>query len=161
MSSFINGCHSIFWCNCNYVWWCSESNLSHHSDDLCKRFNRRFILWIGIHQHRHKLNRTSSMVISRYQYQNLTKVIFPSPEICGNILSIFGVGLKPPILMRKINWYTWSWIFFLEMVVCGCLCILLGIYDIGITEDKDFGIPHIPNGGSEICHCYCKFEIDE
>ena len=80
-----------------------ESNILHQSDDICQSFSKGFVWWIGIHCHRYKLNRTASMVIARSQYQPLTKAIFSGPETCGNILNIFGVVLKPPKWMYKIN----------------------------------------------------------
>ena len=104
MSNFINGWTKLFWCNFTSVWWCSESNIPHHSDDICQSFTKGFIWWIIIHHHQYKLNITASMLIARLYYQPLTKVISSSPEICGNILNIFGVGLKPPKFLYKINW---------------------------------------------------------
>ena len=49
--------------NCSSVWWCSESNISHHSDDIFKRFTKVFMLFIIFHNHWYKLNRTDLMVI--------------------------------------------------------------------------------------------------
>ena len=34
------------------------------------------------------------MFIARSQYQPLTKAIFSSPEVCGNILNVFWGGVK-------------------------------------------------------------------
>ena len=79
---------------CSALWWCSEFNLSHHSDYLCQRFSKGFVWCTRIHLHRSKLNRISSMMSARYQYQPLIKAIFSSPEIFGNILHIFWGGIK-------------------------------------------------------------------
>ena len=43
------------------------------------------------------------MEIAIYPYRPLTKSIFSSPEICGNILNIFGVVLNPTKCLYKIN----------------------------------------------------------
>ena len=140
MSHFINGWTNLFWCIFTSVWWCSESNILHHSDDTCQSFTKGFIWWIIMHHHQYKLNITASMLIARFYYQPLKKVIFSSPGICGNILNIFGMGLKPPKLLYKINWDTWKWIVLLEIELFGRLYIVLGIYDIGFTIDKARGM---------------------
>ena len=41
---------------------------------------------------------TALVVIARHPYMTLKKAIFSSPEICGDILKIFGVGLNTPNL---------------------------------------------------------------
>ena len=140
MIYLLNGCPKLLWCNCSDVWWWNESNISHHSDDLCKSFTKGFMWWILINHHRSKLNITASMVITRSQYQPFTKTIFSSPETYGNILKIFGVGLNPPKLMYKINWDAWICIVLLEILVCGRLCLVLAISDIDFTEDKARGM---------------------
>ena len=123
-SHFIYGFPKFFWCTCSYVWWCSEFDLSHHSDDIFQGFTKGFMWWVIILHLRSKLNRTASMVITRSQYQTLKKEIFYSPEICRNVLNIFGVGLNSPKLLYKINRYTWSCIVLLEIVLFFCHCIL-------------------------------------
>ena len=94
MSHFLTDWPKLLWCNCSSFWWCSESNISHCSDDLCQRFTKWFLWWIRLHHHRYELNRIASMVISGSQYQTLTKAIFPSPEISGNILNKIWGGIK-------------------------------------------------------------------
>ena len=126
-----NVCPNLLWCNCSSVWRCREYNLSHNSDDICQRFTMGLCWCIVIHLHQSKLNITASMVIARSQYQPLTKAIFSSPEICGNILNIFGAWLKPQKLMYKINWDTWSCILLLDIVFCVRLCLILVIFDNG------------------------------
>ena len=79
----------------------------------------------------------------------------------GNILNIFAVGLKPPTLMYKINWDACSWILFLDIVVCGHLCLVLRISDNGFTEDKAYGIWLITNGGDSLCRYHCISDIFE
>ena len=79
MRNFPYGCPNILWCACSDFWWCSEFVLLHHYGDLCQRFNKLLVWWIRLHHHRSKLNRIASMMISRYQYQPLTKAIFSGP----------------------------------------------------------------------------------
>ena len=148
-----------FRCNCSSICWCSESNLSHHYDGICQRFAKVFLWWVIIHHRRSKLNRPASMVIGRYQYQPLTKAMFSSPVICGNIFTIFGMGLKPPKFLHKINWYTWIFIVLLEIVVYGRIFLVLMISRIGVTEDKARGMRCILNRGDSIYQYGYIYEI--
>ena len=70
----------------------------------------------------------------------------------------FGVGLKPPNFLYKINWDKWSCIVLLEIMVCGGLCLVLGISDIGFIEEKARVLCYISNGGAGLCHYHCIFE---
>ena len=126
MRHFLNCCSKLLWCGCIIVWWCSEFNNQYHSDYLCPMSAKVFVWWIRLHIHRSKLNITVSMVIERSQYRPLTKEIFSSPGICGNILNIFWGGINTTNISVKINWDTWSHIFFLETAVCGRLWLVLG-----------------------------------
>ena len=126
---FLTGCPNLLWCNCSSIWWCIQSNISHNYDDLYQKFTKGFVWWTIMHQNQSTLNRTVSMVISRSQYRPLTTAIFSSPKICGNILNIFWGGIKKtPKLLYKINWDTWSCLVLLETVVCGRLCLVLGLW---------------------------------
>ena len=134
MSHLLNGFPNLLWCDCSTFWWCSEFNISHHYDYLCQSLTKVFVWCIRLPHHRSKLNRLFLMVIITIsQYHSFTKDIFSSTEICGNILNIFWGGIKPSNLLYKINWDTWSYIVFLDIVVCGRLCIVLAISDIGFT----------------------------
>ena len=44
MKHFLNGCPNLLWCNFSSVWWCSESNILHHSDDIFQRFTMLSLL---------------------------------------------------------------------------------------------------------------------
>ena len=133
MRKFLNGWPNISWCNCSAVWWYSESNILHHSDDTCQRLTKVSMLWIIIHNLWSKLNIKQSTVITRYTYQPVIKEIYSSPEICGNILNIFWGGIKTTKYIYRIHWETWIWIILLETVFYLHLCLVLGIYDIGFT----------------------------
>ena len=80
----------FFWCNCSSVWWYSESNISHHANDLCQHFTKVFVLWIIIHHHCSKLNRISSIFISRSQYKPLTKAILRVLKYLKHVKHILG-----------------------------------------------------------------------
>ena len=82
-----------------------------------------------------------------------------STEICGNILNIFGVRLKPPTLLYKINLYTLIYIVLLDILLCVRLCLVLVISDIGFIEDKASRIWYIYNGGDVIYHYHYIFDI--
>ena len=139
MSHVLDDFPKILWCECSAFWWCSEFNILHHFDYLCRRFTKGFVWCIRLHYHRYKLNRMALMVMARSKYQPLTKAMFSSLKKCGNILNIFGVILKPSKLPYKINWGTWICIVLIEIVVCDCLCLVLVISKIGFTEDKTRG----------------------
>ena len=94
MRYFLNDCSKLLCCDCSVFWWCSEFNLSHHSDYICQRFSKVFVWWIILRHLRFQLNRRASMVIARYKYQPLTKTIFSRPKICVNILNIFWGRIK-------------------------------------------------------------------
>ena len=98
---------------------------------------------------------------ARSQYQPLTKAIFSSPEIWGNILNIFWRGLKPPKLLYIINLDTWSCIVLLDIVLYGHLCLLLGISNFCFAEDMAHEMWCIFNGGDRICRYQCTFETYE
>ena len=59
-------------------------------------FTKGFVLWIRIKNHQSESNRTAKMVIHKIPISALSKAIFSTPEIWGNILNIFEVGLEPP-----------------------------------------------------------------
>ena len=59
-------------------------------------FTVLLLYWGTTYNHRYKLNMMDSMVTAISQYRPLTKVIFSSPEIFGNILNIFWSGIKTP-----------------------------------------------------------------
>ena len=132
MIPLLNNFPKIFWCDFSGVWWYIESNISHHSDDLCQRFANRFVLWVWIHNHWYKLNGTTFMVISISTYRPLTKAILYSPEICGNVLNIFWGGIKPTKFLYNINLYIWSCAVLLEIVFYGHLFLVLVISYINI-----------------------------
>ena len=113
MSHFLNSFSKPFWCSCSAVWWCSEFNVSHHYDDICQIFTNGFVWWIILHIHRSKLNIIASMVISRYQYHPLTKAIFSSTKLCGNILNIYWGGIKITKTNLSNYWDQWRCIVLL------------------------------------------------
>ena len=136
MIHLLNILPKLFCCSSRAFWVCSALNISYHSDDLFQTFAQVFLWWVRLHYHQTKLNGTASIVFSRSRYHPLKKSIFSSPKICGNILNIFGVGIKPPKLLYKTNWDTKIWIVLLERLICSRLCILLVIYEICFIEDK-------------------------
>ena len=105
MRHILTGCSKFLCCGCSAVWWCSEFNISNHSEYLCTRFTKVFVWWIRLHCHRYKLNIIVSMVNTRYQYQRFTKAIFSSPGIYGNILNIFwgGINTTKCFCIKKIE----------------------------------------------------------
>ena len=82
-----------------------------------------------------------------------------TPEICGNILNIFGVGLKPQKFLYKIKCDKLIYIVLLEIVLCGRLCLVLVISDIGFKEDKSHTMLSMFNGGDGIYHYHYIFGI--
>ena len=90
MSHFLNGYRDILWYNCSYIWWCSKSNLFHHSDDIWQRLKKVFVLWIIIANYRSKLNRVASIMIARYPYRLLNKLYFYYWNLCKNLKHILG-----------------------------------------------------------------------
>ena len=159
MSHMFNSFPKRFWCNFSSVWWCSESNILHPSDNIYQSFTKGFVWWIGVHFPQPKLNITDSMAIARSQYQPLTKAIFYSPEICGNILNMFGVELSPPKLMYKINSETWICVVLLDIVVCGSLYLVLVISEIGFAEDNACVMWSISNGEDRLYQYHSMFDI--
>ena len=159
MIHFLKGCPKLFWCNCSAVWWCSESNILHPYYYLCQRFIKGLMWWIRIHNHQSKLNRTALLVITRSPYQPLTKAIFSTFEICGNILNIFWGGIKNTKSLYKIHWGDLICNILLEIVVCFLLCLVLEISDIGFIEGKAHVMWHISREEAGIYHFHCMFKI--
>ena len=100
MIHLINYFHNLLWFNYNVVWWSSKSIFLHHSGNLCTRFKRGFIRYIIIYNHQSKLNRTSSVVITRYKYRPLTNIFLllnymETPWTC------FGLVLETPNFCMK------------------------------------------------------------
>ena len=147
----------ILWCYCSALYWCSEFNISHNSFYFCQIFTKVLVWWIRLHHHWYKLNRLASMMIEISQYMPLTKAIFSrTRNMLKHLKHILGLGLKPPKLPYKVNWDTWSCIVLLEIVVCVCLSLVLGISYIGFTEDLDPVMCCISNGGFGIYHYTCN-----
>ena len=157
----LNDYHNMLWFNSSAVWWCPKPNLSNNSDDICQRITKGFVWWIITHNHRSKLKIIELMVIVRWPYQFWTKPIFSSPVICGNILNTFWGRIKNSKCLYKIHQKTWSCIMLLEIVVCGRHCLILGIYDVGFTQDTDSVMWIISNGIARICHYHSIFAIYE
>ena len=73
-----------------------------------------------------ELNIISSMVISGYLYQPLTKAIFLVLKSVEMSLTYFWVGFKPPKLLYKLNLDKLICLVLIETVFCGRLCLVLG-----------------------------------
>ena len=125
----INGSYDIIWCNYSADWWWNKSNLLHNYGDMFQSFTKWSILWIRILNHHYKWNRTASMVIWKITILDFEKAVFLLLKSVETSFFCFCGGIRTTKLWYKINWDTRIWILLLEIVVCGCLYIVLGISD--------------------------------
>ena len=159
MIHFLNGFPKLFWCDCSAVWWCSESNPSHTSDNLCQSFTKGFVWLIIIYNHRYKLNRIDTMDISRFPYLPLSKLYFLLLKYVETSKNIFKDGVRTTNFPYHINWDPQIFVVFLGIVVCGILFILSGIFEIGLTKDKNRGMWRILKRKSGIYHDQYTFGL--
>ena len=90
------------------------------------------------------------MVVFKIPISAFVKSVFYTPEICRNILNKFWGGIKTNKVLYKRNWYTWRFIILLEIVICGRLCLVSVIYDIGFVEYNYCVMWYMLNGESGI-----------
>ena len=159
MKHLLSGCSNILWCGFSAVWWCSELNILHHSDYICPRFTKIFVLFIRSHPHWYKLSIIVSMVIAISQYQPLTKAIFSSPKTCRNILNIFWGRINTTnIPVSNKLWY-----LKLPCIVRDCI-VWSTINCIGASVSQTTRLIEcsvVRLWGSGICHYHCIFETHE
>ena len=115
--------------------------------------------WIRIQDHRSKLNRTSSIVITQFPSQLLKKLYFLVLKSVETSLK-FWDWIKTTKFVFRIYWDIWIYIIFLDMVVCGCLCIL--VISATLVSQKmrlvECGIFHMGEPGFATITVYLVFK---
>ena len=145
-TSYIN----ILWCNCISVRLCIKPYFLRCTGNHSKGFTKGYLLWVIINNHIYKLN-SSSNGDRNIPILAFDEAVYSTLEIFDNILNVFWGGIRYKKYLYSNNLETLNCIILLEIVLWGCLCLVLSISDPPPPKEaKVSGMWCISNEGAVI-----------